>query len=132
MFSEDKIAKYSLPFLFDIAAQLNTYQVLADLDYDYYVLGHAEMVYNQSEMKKLIDFNQSNLNHYLELILELLMQAKTREELLEEIVILKDLNLDFKEYYFSLSTIAAMISYLYDQDLLTHQLENGKLYYYQK
>ena len=132
LFSEDKIAKYSLPFLFDIAAQLDTYRVLAGLDYDYYVLGHADMVYNSLEMKKLIDFNETNLNHYLELILELLMQAKTREELLEEIVILKDLNLDFKEYYFSLSTIAAMISYLYDQDLLTHQIENGKLYYYRK
>ncbi len=132
LFSEDKIVKYSLPFLFDVATQLDTYQVLADLDYDYYVLGHADMVYNPSELKKLIDFNKRNLSHYLDLILELLIQAKTREELLEEIVILKELTLDFKAYFFSLSTIAAMISYLYDQDLLTHQLENGKLYYFLK
>jgi len=132
LFSEDKIAKYSLPFLFDIAAQFNTYRILADLDYDYYVLGHADKVYNPSERKKLIDLNEQNLTHYLELILELLLQPLTREELLEEIVILKELNLDFKEYYFSLSTIAAMMSYLYDQDLLAHQLENGKLYYYHK
>jgi len=132
VFSEDKIAKYSLPFLFDIGAQLDTYQTLAGLDYDYYVLGHANSVYNQTDLKKLVEFNALNLSQYLELILELLMQAKTREELLEEISILKDLTFDFKEYYFSLSTIGAMISYLYDQDLLTHQMENGKLYYYRK
>lgn len=132
LFSEDKIAKYSLPFLFDIAAQLETYRILAELDYDYYVLGHADIVYNPVQLKSLITVNQNNLQQYLELVQDLLIQAKTREELLEEIVILKDLNLDFKEYYFSLSTIAAMISYLYDQDRLTYQLENGKLYYYQK
>lgn len=132
LFSEDKIAKYSLPFLFDIAAQLKTYALLTGLSYDYYVLGHADTVYNADGIQKLIKYNEENLRHYLELVLELLIQPKTREELLEEIVILKDLDLDFKEYYFSLSTVAAMISYLYDQDHLHYQLENGKLYYYQK
>lgn len=132
LFSRDKIAKYSLPFLFDIAAQLKTYETLNRLQYDYYVLGHADSVCKADEMQKLVNYNEENLLHYLELILELLLQPKTREELLEEIVILKDLDLDFREYYFSLSTVAAMISYLYDQDRLQYQLENGKLYYYQK
>ncbi len=132
LFSEDNIAKYSLPFLLDIAAQMDSYRSLKELDYDYYVLGHAPSVYDQSAIKRLIDLNELNLSYYLDLILELLIQPKTREELLEEIVILHDLHLEFKEYYFSFSTIGAMITYLYDKDLLTHQLENGKLYYYQK
>jgi len=97
LFSEEKIVKYSLPFLFDIAAQLQTYELLTSLTYDYYVLGHADTIYNAAEMQRLVQYNEENLNHYLELILELLLQPKTREELLEEIVILKALNLDFKE-----------------------------------
>lgn len=132
LFSEAKITKYSLPFLFDVAAQLNTYQTLAELDYDYFVLGHADSVYDPVELKQLIEANQSNLQEYLDLTMEILNQPKTREELLEEVCILKDLQLDFKEYYFSLSTIGAIISYLFDKYLLAYRLENGKLYYYLK
>lgn len=132
LFSKDIINKYSFPFLFNIAEQMDTYRKLKELDYDYYVLGHAERFYDLAEIKELVDINQANLNEYLELCKEILIQPKTREELLEEITILKDLELDFKEYYFSLSTIGAIITYLWDQDLLNYQVENGKLYYYKK
>lgn len=132
IFSQEIIDKYSFPFLFDIDAQLNSYQLIEELDYDYFVLSHASQIYSHEEINQLLKINRENLNNYLELALELLLQPKTREELLEEIAILKELEMDFKEYYFSLSTIAAMISYLYDQGELEHQLENGKLYYYKK
>jgi glyoxylase-like metal-dependent hydrolase (beta-lactamase superfamily II) len=132
LFSEAKIAKYSLPFLFDVAAQLETYQTLSTLHYDYFVLGHADAVYDPLELKQLIEINRSNLQEYLDLTMEILNQPKTREELLEEISILKDLQLDFKEYYFSFSTIGAMISYLFDKKLLAYRQEFGKLYYYLK
>ncbi|MDD3269504.1 MAG: MBL fold metallo-hydrolase [Syntrophomonadaceae bacterium] len=132
LFSQEIIAKYSFPFLFDIAQQLSTYNTIAELDYDYYVLGHAEQVYNPGELQELLKLNRDNLNYYLELVLDLLIQPKTREEILEELCILKELEIDFKEYYFSLSTVAAIISHLYHQEFLDYQIENGKLYYYQK
>lgn len=132
LFSEEKIAKYDLPFLFDIAAQLETYQTLSHLDYDYFVLGHADQVYDREQLQHLINVNRSHLQEYIDLAGEILNQPKTREELLEEISILKDLQLDYKEYYFSLSTIGAIITYLYDKKLLVYLVENGKLYYYIK
>lgn len=130
LFSAEKLIKYDLPFLFDIASQLETYQTLSQLEYDYFVLGHAENVYDQQQLRQLVALNHSHLLEYIDLAGEILSQPKTREELLEEISILKDLRLDFKEYYFSLSTIGAIITYLYDQKQLVYQLENGKLYYY--
>jgi glyoxylase-like metal-dependent hydrolase (beta-lactamase superfamily II) len=132
LFSEEKIAKYNLPFLFDIAAQLETYQTLSQLGYDYYVLGHADQVYNRDQLGQLITFNHSHLQEYIDLAGDILSQPKTREELLEEISILKDLQLSYKEYYFSLSTVSAIITYLYDKKELVYQVENGKLYYYIK
>ncbi|HPF19890.1 MAG TPA: MBL fold metallo-hydrolase [Syntrophomonas sp.] len=130
LFSAEKLRKYSLPFLFDIAAQLETYQTLSRLEYDHFVLGHAETVYDQPQLLQLVDLNRSLLLESIELAREILSQPKTREELLEEISILRDLPLDFKEYYFSLSTVSAIITYLYDQKQLVYQVENGKLYYY--
>jgi hypothetical protein len=103
---------------------------LSRLEYDHFVLGHAETVYDQPQLLQLVDLNRSLLLESIELAREILSQPKTREELLEEISILRDLPLDFKEYYFSLSTVSAIITYLYDQKQLVYQVENGKLYYY--
>jgi len=131
LFSQEIIAKYSFPFLFNIEQQLTTYQTITKLaDYDYFVLGHAEKVYTRSEIVQLAAFNQEKLNYFLDMILEILVQPHTREELVEEIFILEELETDFKEYYFTLSTTAAMIAYLLDKMLINYQLENGKLYFY--
>lgn len=132
LFSREIIDKYSFPFLFDIVRQMETYITIEGLDYDYFVLGHAEQVYDADEIRELLQFNRDNLNYYLELTLELLSQPKSREELLEEISILKELQLDFKEYYFSLATTGAIIAYLYEEEELEYQLENGKLYFFRK
>jgi glyoxylase-like metal-dependent hydrolase (beta-lactamase superfamily II) len=132
LFSDKIINKYSLPFLFDIQAQLNTYQTITELDYDYFVLSHADQVYNADDIKKLVKFNQDNLTKYLDMVLEIIIQPKTKEDLLEEIIILNDLAINFKEYHFSLSTISSMITYLAELDQIDYQIENGKLYYYKK
>lgn len=130
LFSREIIAKYSFPFLFDIQAQLDSYNTVSELDYDFFVLGHSDQIYNSAEIKDLVQFNRDNLEYYLDLVRDLLAQPHTREELLEEIFILAELQLDFKEYYFSLSTTGAIITYLYDKGELNYQLETGKLYYY--
>lgn len=132
LFSREIISKYSFPFLFDIEDQLNSYRTIEELDYDWFVIGHAPQIYNLAETKELVELNRENVKNYLDLALDLLAQPHTREELLEEICILEELQLDFKEYYFSVSTIGAIIAYLHDHEELNYQLENGKLYYYRK
>jgi len=130
LFSEEILNKYSAPFLMDIKAQFDTYDTIAALDYDYYVLGHALRVYPADELPALITLNRQVLDSYLNLCLELMDQPKTREEVLEEIIILEELSPDLNEYYFLSSTIAAMISYLFDNKLLKFQIENGRLFFY--
>lgn len=132
LFSEEIINKYSFPFLFNIQDQFNTYQIINELDYDYFVLSHSSKVYSAKEIKRLVQINQDNLNKYIDITLELLTQPKSREDLLEEMVILENLDMNFKQYHFSLSTIGAIIAYLYEQELLSYQIENGKLYYFKK
>lgn len=130
LFSPEIIDKYSFPFLFDISGQLRTMELIAGMEYDQYVLGHAEKVYSHQELHQVLQVNRANLEKYLNLVLELLYQPKSREELLEELVILDDLHPDFKEYYYLLSTLAAMLTYLMRQSRIKHELEDGRLYYY--
>lgn len=132
LFSPEIIAKYSFPFLFDIESQLKTIDVISNLEYDFYLLGHAPQCYTHSELQKIIKANQGNLEKYLVLILELLDQPKSREELAEERIIIDDLNVDFKEYFYIMSTLAAFLTYLTRQGELKHQLENGRLYYFKE
>ncbi|MEQ8201380.1 MAG: MBL fold metallo-hydrolase [Syntrophomonadaceae bacterium] len=132
LFSEEIITKYSYPFLYNIEAQLHTYQVIDELDYDYFVLGHAERVYDRAGILTLNQANRDNLEYYLDLIRDLLAQPHTREELLEEVTILAELQMDFKEYYYSLSTMGAIVTHLSDKGELEYQLENGKLYFYRR
>lgn len=132
LFSQENISKYSFPFLFDIGEQYKTFDSILQLDYDYFVLGHAEQVYERDEIEKLVRFNRSNLDSYLNICLDLLEQPHSREELLEEITILQELCPDVKEYYFLSSTLAAMLTYLISKNLVEYQLENGRLFYYRK
>ena len=112
--------------------QYQTMNRILDLPYDLFVLGHAERIYTADQIPGLVELNRSRLDHCMELLLDLLQQPKTREELLEEVIILEDLEPDFHEYCLLHSTIGGMISHLMLNSGLALQLENGKAYYYQK
>jgi len=132
LFSKENISKYSFPFLFDIAEQYKTLDKILLLDYDYFVLGHSTQIYKRNEIKQLVAYNRSNLDKHLDICLELLEQPHSREELLEEIIILLDLSPDVKEYFFLYFTLGSMLSYLKIKNLVEDQLESGRIYYYRK
>lgn len=132
LFSKDNLQKYSFPFLYDIGAQLETYNRVDSIDADYFILGHGPDILNHEQIVELAAINRSNLLRYLAMIMELLDQPKGREDLLEEIIILNDLNPDIPEYYFLASALAAMLSFLMQKGNLTMQIENGRLYYFKQ
>ncbi|WP_129598048.1 MBL fold metallo-hydrolase [Anaerophilus nitritogenes] len=129
LMSEEILNKYKMPFLMDIKDQMNTYDKILSLHYEYYLLSHGKDLYNKEQIKKLVQENKENLIKYIEICKELLAQPKTREELLEEVIVLEDLQVDFKEYYFLHTTIGAILTYLCEEEL-SYEIENGKLYFY--
>ncbi len=132
LFSPEILDKYGFPFISDVAAQYRTFNAILDLPYDLFVLGHAERIYSNGQIQDLVDLNRFRLDHCMELLLDLLQQPKSREELLEEVIILEELRPDFHEYCLLNSTLGGMLSYLMNTSGLELQLENGRVYYYQK
>lgn len=132
LFSEGIMKKYPFPFLFDLKDQLSTIEYIKALDYEYYVLSHGDKVYDAGEIRDLADKNRQNIERNIDDIKELLNQPLTREEILEQVCILNNISLDFRNYYLCLSSMGAFIAYLYDNDLISYEVENGKLYYYIK
>lgn len=132
LFSCEIMKKHPFPFLYDIEDQLNTIEYIKTLDYDYFVLSHGETIYSREEIKELADNNRKNIEKWAGDIRLLLDQPLTREELLEQISILDDIDMSLRDYYLCLSSAGAFISYLYNADELGYKYENGKLYYYMK
>jgi glyoxylase-like metal-dependent hydrolase (beta-lactamase superfamily II) len=130
LFSEAIMGKYSLPNLFDMEASITTLNFIKQLEADFFVISHMDRVITREEAAALADANLANIAMYEEQILELFEQPLTREDLLENITVLNDLTLDFKEYHLAFATISAFIKYLYDRQLITDSIENGRLYYF--
>jgi len=132
IFSEEILDKYSLPYLFDIADALDTLQRLREIDADQFVAGHADRVYDRAELGTLIDRNLDNLHQYLRQVIELLEHPLTREDLLENLVVLNNLELSLAEYHILFSTVSAFVKYFFDRDAIEYSIADGRLYYYQK
>lgn len=132
LFSEEILKKYGFPYLRNIQDQLDTMAAIESLECDYYVLGHAEKIYPADEIESLIHLNRNVLEECLQLCLDLMTQPKSREELLEEIIILQELTPDLHEYYLLLSTLGGIATYLHQQDQIDFQVENGRLYFFRR
>lgn len=130
IFSQEIMEKYSLPYLYDIEAEIITLNSLRDVDADFFVISHSEKVIDKGELLSLIDLNIENIENYKNQILELLDQPLTREDILENLAVLNDLTMDFNQYHLNFAAVSAFVSYLYKQNLIQYSLENGKTYYF--
>lgn len=132
IFSQEIMDKYSLPYLFDIAGSMDTLQRLREIDADQFVVGHADQVYTRAEFGKLVDRNLDNLHQYLKQVLELLEHPLTREDLLENLTVLNNLELTLTEYHILFATVSAFIKYFYEREAIEYSIADGRLYYYAK
>lgn len=131
IFSTGILEKYSLPYLFDIEESIATLKRLPELDACFFLLSHDECgVVSQDDFPDLVAKNLSNIDQYLQQMLDLLDQPRTREELLEILTVLNELSMNLMEYHLLFSTVSAFIKYLHDRDLVACSVEEGRLYYY--
>lgn len=132
IFSYETLEKYPLPFLFDIDATIETLNRAKDIDADYFLISHGKSVLSREEFLDLIDKNLYNIERHIKTIIELLDQPYTREDILENILILNDISVGMKKYLVDLSSVSAFLSYLYDKNLIDCSIQDGKLYYFKK
>lgn len=130
VFSEEVLDKYSFPFLYNVEDTINSLKKLSEVDCDYFLISHSKDVLNKDEFTCLIEKNIKNIKFYENQILELLVQPLTKEDLMQNIVILNELSLNIKQYFLDLSSLSGFLTYLKDKNLINYSLEDGKVYYY--
>lgn len=132
IFSEDTLNKYSFPYLYNIEDTLKSLNSIKNIEADYFIVSHGTNVYSREEIISLADKNIENIKHYCNQCLELLEQPLTKEELLENVILLNDLTIGIHQYYINLCSLSAFIAYLYNEGFLDISVEDGRLYYYRK
>jgi Zn-dependent hydrolases, including glyoxylases len=130
IFSDTILDKYSFPYLFNIEEALNTLDKIKEIDADYFVISHADSFLNKEELNILADRNITNIKKYLDEMLELLDEPHSKEDLLENIIILNNLFISFRQYHLNFSSMSAFLAYLCNKGVVKHSVENGNVYYY--
>jgi len=133
IFSKDIIEKYSFPYLINIEDSINTLKSIVDIDGDFFMVSHSSVLYTKDEIVALVSKNLQNIEGYINQISDLLDQPLTREDLLENLIIINELKVkSLSEYHNYFSSVSAFLSYLYEKSNISFSIEDGKVYYFKK
>ena len=127
-FSEDKMDKYPFPFVFDLEAHLKTLEFLLGSNYECYMISHCDGPLDNP--KPLLQKNIDNVNHNLEIILDYLSQPLTREDLTELIIKKYDIDMNLSQYFITISSVGAFLTYLLEKQSINMDIIDGKMYFY--
>ncbi|HQE04700.1 MAG TPA: MBL fold metallo-hydrolase [Tepidanaerobacteraceae bacterium] len=127
-FSEDKMDKYPFPFVFDLEAHLKTLEFLLGSNFECYMISHCDGPLDNP--KPLIQKNIDNINHNLEIILDYLSQPLTREDLTELIIKKYDIDMNLSQYFITISSVGAFLTYLLEKQSINMDIIDGKMYFY--
>lgn len=127
-FSEDKMDKYPFPFVFDLEAHLKTLEFLLGSNFECYMISHCDGPLDNP--KPLIQKNIDNINHNLEIILDYLSQPLTREDLTELLIKKYDIDMNLSQYFITISSVGAFLTYLLEKQSINMDIIDGKMYFY--
>ena len=130
VFDRNIMAKYDMPFLYNIDYQRLSLAKIKSLDFEYALIAHSKQVYEKAIVNDIIDENLAVLDRYENDILEILKTPNTREEVLQQLLVINDIDCSFETYHYNYSTTGAFLSSLADRKLIDFSYEQGKLYYY--
>lgn len=127
-FSEEKMEKYPLPFVFDLGEHIKTLKYLLSTDYDSYVISHSEGI--PGDAKDLIQKNIDNINGNLEIMTDYLAGPLTREDLAGLMIKKYDIPMNVSQYFITLTSVSAFLTYLLQNQTINKEIIDGKLYFY--
>ena len=129
IFSEETISKYHLFFIYDVKEFLNSLDVLSNLDGKLFIPSHTEVL---SDLSNLIDINRNKVLEICNKIFDVCKEEKTFEEILKIIFDDYKLTLSSNQYVLIGSTIRSYLSYLYEEEKLTYEFKDNRMYWKQK
>ncbi len=128
LFSKETITKYHLFFIYDVREFLNTLDYLSTLNGRIYIPSHAEAC---ESIEELINLNKNKVEEIKNKIYENCREEKTFEEILKNIFDEYNLVMNANQYVLVGSTIKSYLSYLYDENKISYEFKENKMFWKQ-
>ncbi len=126
MTSETIIEKYHVSYLYNVAQYLASLEKAKALEGACFIPAHAPALENISA---LADKNAAKIHEILHLVTELCRNGACFEDILKGVFDHYDQRMDFGQYVLVGSTIRGYLTYLLDQQIVTAEFIDHKLYW---
>jgi glyoxylase-like metal-dependent hydrolase (beta-lactamase superfamily II) len=130
LFSTHTLEKHALTYLLKVDDRLRSLEKIKLIDADYFVISHAPEIVLKSDLSDLVELNIQSIYTMVDEIKEICNQPVSREDILQNILLLHDMECDYKGYLVNLCSVSAFLNYMLDEKILDVSVEDGKLYYY--
>jgi hypothetical protein len=130
LFSRHTLEKYALIYLLNVERRLVSLEKEREIDADFFVISHSREIVLKSELSGLINANIDSIHQMVQEIGEICNQPSTREDVLQNVLILHDMKVGYREYLVNLCAVSAFLNYMLDRNILDVSAEEGKLFYY--
>ncbi|MFZ5351255.1 MAG: MBL fold metallo-hydrolase [Bacillota bacterium] len=124
VFSEDIINKYGLVYLYDVKSALSTLEYMKSMKYDYYIPCHGELVDNISD---LVEANIKAVNDVEKEVLKFCTIPADRDRIVSRIIEKYKIKLTVPQYYLTVASVSAYLSFMTDSGMLKMSFEDNKL-----
>ncbi len=124
VFSETIINKYHLFFIYDVAAFLQTLDLLETLSGRLFIPAHADAV---ADIRPLVALNRRKVHEISGLLLQICQMPTGFEDILKAVFDAYALTMDFDQYALVGSTLRSYLSYLHDKRLLKAVFSDNRL-----
>ena len=122
--SRETLEKYQITFLYDVAAYLQTLEIVKTLEAKAFIPAHAEMT------EQIAPLAQQNIDKVLEIadrIRSICAVPTTFESALQQLFAALELTMNFEQYVLVGSTVRSYLAWLSDTEQAEYPFENGQM-----
>lgn len=127
LYSVPSLNMFKMPFYTDIASQFNDLDILSKYHIDYCLPAHGLPIRGAEDFKVALSENRKKLEYLESLILNLIQDGKSEDELKKEIAKNLSINFDITKYLYVTITTKAFLHYLYNTGKATFEIQDGIL-----
>ena len=125
VFGRSVIAKFSIPFMLDVASFLDTLEKLRSVRADRYVPSHGEAV---ARIDETAEMNEIAVLQTITCIMKILKKGpRTAEELLTEVANANGISMKLPQYVLIGCTLRSFLTYLYAEERITYEIADNKM-----
>ena len=125
VFGRSVIAKFSIPFMLDVASFLDTLEKLRSIRADWYVPSHGDVV---TRIDETVEMNQIAVLQTISCIMKILKKKPhTAEELLTEVANANGISMKLPQYVLIGSTLRSFLTSLYAEERITYEITDNKM-----